>query len=38
MGDVAFKLKTVMMDLRNWSREKFGAVTKEIEVLKAKKR
>jgi hypothetical protein len=36
MGDIACKLKTVMSNLRNWSREKFGAVTKEIEMLKEK--
>jgi hypothetical protein len=36
LGDVACKLKKVMSSLRKWSMEKFGAVAKEIVVLKAK--
>jgi hypothetical protein len=36
LGDVACKLKKVMSSLRKWSMEKFGAVTKEIAMLKAK--
>jgi hypothetical protein len=36
LGDVACKLKNVMGSLRKWSMVKFGAVTKEIEVLKDK--
>jgi hypothetical protein len=36
MGDVACRLKLVMASLRKWSMEKFGVVTKEIAVLKAK--
>jgi hypothetical protein len=36
LGDVACRLKTVMASLRKWSMDKFGAVTKEIAVLKEK--
>jgi hypothetical protein len=36
LRDVACRLKRVMGVLRTWSMEKFGAITKEIIVLKAK--
>jgi hypothetical protein len=36
LGDMAGRLKKVMVSLKRWSVEKFGAVTKEIAVLKAK--
>jgi hypothetical protein len=36
LGDVARKLTRVMRSLKNWSMEKFGAVTKEIGDLKEK--
>jgi hypothetical protein len=36
LGDVVYNLKGVMNSLQWWSREKFGAVTKELERLREK--
>jgi hypothetical protein len=36
LGDVAITLSKVMTALRRWSFDKFGAVTKELEILRAK--
>jgi hypothetical protein len=34
LGDVAGNLQMVMRSLSNWSRKKFGAVTKELDMLR----
>jgi hypothetical protein len=34
MGNIATNLKGVMRSLRSWSSEKFGAVTKELELIR----
>jgi hypothetical protein len=36
LGDAAITLSKVMTTLRRWSFDKFGAVTKELEILRAK--
>jgi hypothetical protein len=36
LGDIAGKLKGVMLALKAWSQEKFGAVTRELETLRKK--
>jgi ElaB/YqjD/DUF883 family membrane-anchored ribosome-binding protein len=36
LGDIADNLKGIMKSLQRWSKEKFGAVTKELEQLMKK--